>query len=151
MYCGESRRTHERTLGEQPTRRYTRCMQGPPVNPTLSDDDVRKVATLSKLAVADAAIDAERTKLEAVLGYVERLRELDLDGVEPMTRASDEPARLRDDTPGEPLKGDALATLAPDLYEQQQVDADGEGADGAVHPRAEGAGGRRGVGAPPGR
>ena len=70
--------------------------------------------------------EIERTKLEAVLGYVERLRELDLDGVEPMTRASDEPARLRDDTPGEPLKGDALATLAPDLYEHQQVDADGE-------------------------
>jgi aspartyl-tRNA(Asn)/glutamyl-tRNA(Gln) amidotransferase subunit C len=101
-------------------------MQGPPVNPTLSDDDVRKVATLSKLAVADGAIDAERTKLEAVLGYVERLRELDLEGVEPMTRASDEPARLRDDTPGEPLKGDALANLAPDLYEHQQVDAEGE-------------------------
>ena len=101
-------------------------MSGPPVNPRLSDDDVRKVAALSKLSVADADLNAERTKLEAVLGYVERLRELELEGVEPMTRASDEPARLRDDTPGEPLKGDALANLAPDLYEHQQVDADGD-------------------------
>lgn len=101
-------------------------MAGPPTNPRLSDDDVRKVARLGKLAVADEDLERERTRLEAVLGYVECLRELDLDGVEPMARAGDEPARLRDDTPGEPLKGDALANVAPDLYEHQQVDADGE-------------------------
>tara|TARA_Y100001933_G_scaffold218696_1_gene227019 strand:- start:26 stop:415 length:390 start_codon:yes stop_codon:yes gene_type:complete len=101
-------------------------MQGPPVNPRLSDDDVRKVARLSKLAVADADLDRERTRLEAVLGYVERLRELDLEGVEPMPRASEEPARLREDTPGEALKGDTLATLAPDVFEHHP---DGFGTD----------------------
>lgn len=100
-------------------------MPGPPVNPTLSDDDVRKVAALSKLSVADADLARERGRLEAVLGYVERLRELELEGVEPMTRASEEHARLRDDTPCEPLKGDALANLAPDLYEHTAVDSDG--------------------------
>jgi aspartyl-tRNA(Asn)/glutamyl-tRNA(Gln) amidotransferase subunit C len=100
-------------------------MPGPPVNPSLSNDDVRKVARLSKLSVSDADLDRERTRLEAVLGYVERLRELDLEGVRPMARASDEPARLRDDTPGEPLKSDALANLAPDLFEHEQIDAEG--------------------------
>lgn len=101
-------------------------MPGPPVNPSLSDDDVRKVARLSKLSVADADLDRERTRLEAVLGYVERLRELDLEGVEPMARASDEPARLREDTPGDPLNSDALATLAPDVFEHQSVDGEGD-------------------------
>lgn len=101
-------------------------MTGPKANLTLSDDEVRKIAGLSKLAVLDADLADVRGRLEAVLGYVECLRELDLEGVEPMTRASDEPARLRDDTPGEPLKGDTLSNLAPDLYEHQQVGADGE-------------------------
>lgn len=101
-------------------------MGSTPSNPTLSNDDVRKVAALSKLRVANADLDSERTKLEAVLGYVERLRELDLEGVEPMTRASGEPARLREDTPGDTLDGETLANIAPDLYEHQQVDADGE-------------------------
>lgn len=100
-------------------------MSGPPINPSLSDDDVRKVARLSKLAVADADLARERSRLEAVLGYVERLRELDLEGVEPMPRASDEPARLRDDEPGEHLGPDTLASLAPDLAEHQSVDAEG--------------------------
>ena len=47
---------------------------------------------------------------------------LDLDGVEPMARASDEPARLRDDEPGEPLPGQTLADLAPQVEEFHDAD-----------------------------
>ena len=96
---------------------YTLGMPDPTPQPALTNDDVLKVAALSKLAVADEDLDRERERLSAVLGYVDRLRTLDLEGVEPMTRASDEPARLRDDTPGESLPSETLANLAPDLFE----------------------------------
>jgi len=92
-------------------------MPGPAQQPSLTDADVRKIAALSKLTVDDGDLDIERQRLSAVLGYVDRLRTLDLEGVEPMTRASDEPARLRDDTPGESLPSETLANLAPDLFE----------------------------------
>ena len=51
-------------------------MTGPKANLTLTDDEVRKVAGLSKLAVLDADLADVRGRLEAVLGYVECLREL---------------------------------------------------------------------------
>lgn len=88
----------------------------------LTPEDVRKVARLGKLRVAEAEIDAERARLVAVLGYVERLRSLDLEGVEPMTRTSDEPARPRDDIPAEPLAGETLAHLAPRIFESHDAD-----------------------------
>ncbi|USO00218.1 MAG: Asp-tRNA(Asn)/Glu-tRNA(Gln) amidotransferase subunit GatC [Phycisphaeraceae bacterium] len=85
--------------------------------PTLTNDDVRRIARLSKLELDDAQIETERERLAAVLGYVERLRELDLLGVEPMARASEEGARLRDDTPGEALDPGVAGELAPEVAE----------------------------------
>jgi len=89
--------------------------------PELTPDDVRKVARLSKLHLDDAEVDAERARLAAVEGDVERLRELDLDGVEPMARASEETARLREDEPGEPIAGETLADLAPEVFESHDA------------------------------
>lgn len=88
----------------------------------LTPDEVRKIARLARLELDDAQIDEEQRRLTAVLGYVESLRELDLEGVEPMTRASTEGARLRPDTPGETLDPAALADLAPELHETHDAE-----------------------------
>ncbi len=79
----------------------------------LTPDDVRKVARLSRLAIADADIERYREELGAVLGYVERLRELDLSGVEPLTHVGDEANRLDEDEPGPVLGHDVAMGLAP--------------------------------------
>ncbi len=89
----------------------------------LTPDDVRRIARLSKLGIDESEIENERARLAAVLGYVQRLRELDLLGVEPMTRTSDEGARLRDDDPAEPLDPAVLADLTPEVFES--LDPDG--------------------------
>ncbi len=89
----------------------------------LTPDDVRKIARLSKVSIDESQIENERARLSAVLGYVQRLRELDLLGVEPMTHASNEGARLRDDTPAQPLDPAVLADLAPEI--EEIVDPDG--------------------------
>jgi aspartyl-tRNA(Asn)/glutamyl-tRNA(Gln) amidotransferase subunit C len=105
----------------------------------LTNEDVRKVARLSKLLLDESQVDAERARLEAVLGYVERLRELDLEGVEPMTRASAEGARLRPDEPGPALDPSVISDLAPEVFES--VDAEGRVQRFVRVPRVLGEGG----------
>lgn len=83
----------------------------------LSADNVRKVAKLSRLALSDAQVESYRHQLSAVLGYVDRLRRLDLQSVEPMAHVAETVNRLDADTPGPTLPNAALMGLAPDKME----------------------------------
>lgn len=82
--------------------------------PSLSMDEVRKVAFLSRLALSDADLQAAQHDLTAVLGYMARLNQLDLSSVEPLRSISGESARLDADIPGPTLSNDQLLALAPD-------------------------------------
>jgi aspartyl-tRNA(Asn)/glutamyl-tRNA(Gln) amidotransferase subunit C len=86
---------------------------------TLSDTEVRKVARLARLALSDEQVHAMRTQLAAILGYIERLRGLDLAGVEPMAHVGGGEAtnRLDDDVPGPTLSNADLMRMAPDAME----------------------------------
>ncbi|HZW11249.1 MAG TPA: Asp-tRNA(Asn)/Glu-tRNA(Gln) amidotransferase subunit GatC [Phycisphaerales bacterium] len=84
--------------------------------PQLTPADVRKVASLSRLAIPDDQIERYRAELAAVLGYVERLRELDLSGIEPLTHVGDEDNRLDDDVPGPTLPNAVAMGLAPEPH-----------------------------------
>jgi len=83
----------------------------------LSTEEVRKVARLSRLALSEEQIEAQRTALSAVLASMDRLRELDLTGVEPMATPLDAGAPLRDDEPGPTLPTRALMEMAPEAME----------------------------------
>lgn len=82
----------------------------------LSEDYIRKIAHLSRLAIRDEEIPHYQTQLSAVLNYVQRLREIDLTGVEPLTNVAGTTNRLADDTPGPTLPLDALTKLAPQTF-----------------------------------
>ncbi len=101
----------------------------PPYNARMSADEtqspiklteglVRKVARLSRLAMDDAAIARSREQLAAVLGYIDRLRELNLSDVEPMAHPLDVANRLDADEPRETLPVEALRKMAPDWVDQ---------------------------------
>ncbi len=79
----------------------------------LSDDAVRKVAKLSRLALNDEAIHRNAVELTAVLGYIERLRELDLEGTAPMAHPLDASNRFDEDTVRSALSNEALMRMAP--------------------------------------
>ena len=81
---------------------------------SISLDEVRKVASLSRLALSDADLTQARHDLAAVLAYMTRLNQLDLSKVEPLRSISGEAARLDDDLPGPTLSNDQLLALAPD-------------------------------------
>ena len=80
----------------------------------LSPDEVLKIARLARLDLPPERVEAMRTQLESVLGYVDRLRELDLTGVEPLTNIADAVNRLDPDIPGPTLSNETLMKMAPD-------------------------------------
>jgi aspartyl-tRNA(Asn)/glutamyl-tRNA(Gln) amidotransferase subunit C len=58
---------------------------------------VRRIAHLSRIAVADGEVDHLRGELNAILAFVEQLSEVDVDGVEPMTSVTPMAMKKRQD------------------------------------------------------
>ena len=79
----------------------------------ITEDDVRHVAKLSRLHVSDEDVHHFTEQLSAVLDYIGKLNELDVDGVEPMAHPLELVNVLRPDveTPGIPT--DAALNNAP--------------------------------------
>ena len=77
---------------------------------------VRRVATLSRLELDDATISRLTGQLSDVLAYIERLRELDLEGVEPMAHPTTSTNRWDVDEPSTPMSRDTLMDMAPETH-----------------------------------
>ncbi|WP_225207826.1 Asp-tRNA(Asn)/Glu-tRNA(Gln) amidotransferase subunit GatC [Novosphingobium huizhouense] len=67
---------------------------------------VAKIASLARIRVSDAEIEAMVPELNGILAWVEQLGEVDVTGVEPMTAVIPNTLRLRDDVVNaDPLTG----------------------------------------------
>lgn len=64
---------------------------------SLSLDEVRKVAHLARIQLTAEEEEKFAGQLNSILDYVEQLRELDVEGVEPTTRAIDVSNVMRED------------------------------------------------------
>jgi aspartyl-tRNA(Asn)/glutamyl-tRNA(Gln) amidotransferase subunit C len=60
-------------------------------------DTVRRVAHLARVAVAEDEVDHLQGELNAILAFVERLAEVDVAGVEPMTSVTPMAMKMRKD------------------------------------------------------
>jgi aspartyl-tRNA(Asn)/glutamyl-tRNA(Gln) amidotransferase subunit C len=88
---------------------------------SLSADEVRWVAHLARLELSDAELETMTRQLSAIVGYVDLLRQVNTDGVEPLAHALAVHNVFREDEPAPSLTiGEALAN-APD----RRQDADG--------------------------
>lgn len=63
----------------------------------VTSDNVRKIARLSRLYVEDDRLQPLADELNGILGWIEQLNEVDIEGVAPMTSAVDVKAPLRAD------------------------------------------------------
>lgn len=65
----------------------------------VTKDEVKKVADLAKLEFAGEELDALTTELNAVLGYIDQLKELDVTNVAPLENLNEavEQSALRED------------------------------------------------------
>ncbi len=98
----------------------------------LTDEQVRHVAKLSRLKLDDPQVHYFAEQLSSVLGYVDKLSELDVDDVKPMAHPTDMTNRFRDDepTPGMDVE-DALRNAPasdPPFFKVPKVLGDGPGA-----------------------
>ncbi|MFB9224993.1 Asp-tRNA(Asn)/Glu-tRNA(Gln) amidotransferase subunit GatC [Paracoccus cavernae] len=59
----------------------------------ITQDEARKVAHLSRIAVDEADLPALAEGLNGILHFMEQLNEVDVEGIEPMTGV--EPMRLK--------------------------------------------------------
>ena len=83
----------------------------------ISKEDVAYVARLARLHLGEDEQIRMTEELQAVLGYVEHMNELDLDGVEPTARVVDLVNVLRADEPHESLSQEAALANAPDAVD----------------------------------
>lgn len=58
---------------------------------------VRHIAKLARIAVSDAEVDALAPELSNILGWIEQLQEVDVEGIQPMPAVIPMAQRLRDD------------------------------------------------------
>ena len=83
----------------------------------LTDEQVRHVAKLSRLRLGDDEIHHFAEQLSAVLSYMSKLDELDLDDVEPMAHAMDVTNVLRPDEAAVGMDVQKVLANAPDKSE----------------------------------
>jgi aspartyl-tRNA(Asn)/glutamyl-tRNA(Gln) amidotransferase subunit C len=80
---------------------------------SLSVDEVRKVAQLARLELAEADLPRMAEQLNRILGYVDQLQQVDTDGVEPMAHPLPVQNVFREDVPHTPLTVDEALANAP--------------------------------------
>ena len=74
---------------------------------------VKRVAKLSRIAITDARAEEMRDELNTILGFVEQLNEVNVEGVEPMTSVVDMDMRKRADVVTDGNKADDVTANAP--------------------------------------
>ena len=84
---------------------------------SISLDEVRKVALLSRIALTEDEEERFAAQLNDILDYVEQLNELDVEGVEPTTRAIDVSNVMREDAHSTYENREGLLKNAPDRDE----------------------------------
>ena len=91
----------------QVTNYYICCMQ---VNDALID----KLSRLSMLQFSDEERKAIKIDLEKMIGFVDKLKELDTTGIEPLLHMSNNVDVLREDVPGNMLSREEALKNAPE-------------------------------------
>ncbi|MGB7286665.1 MAG: Asp-tRNA(Asn)/Glu-tRNA(Gln) amidotransferase subunit GatC [Salaquimonas sp.] len=74
---------------------------------------VKRVAKLARIAVTDEQADKMVGELNNIIGFVEQLNEVDVEGVEPMTSVVEMTMRKREDTVTDGDKAADIVANAP--------------------------------------
>ena len=83
----------------------------------IERDQVLHVARLARLRLTDDEVDRMAGEMSKILEHVEKMSELDLDGVEPTSHVVELQNVLREDVPRESLPRERALEPAPDVAE----------------------------------
>lgn len=81
---------------------------------SLDKEDVRRVAFLARIRVAEDELAPVADDLNKIIGWVEQLSEVDTDGVDPMTSVTDMPLKKRADEVTDAGYPERVLANAPD-------------------------------------
>ncbi len=99
---------------------------------TITTNQVKNVAQLSRLKLDEQQIQQMKTTLSDVLDYISQLNELDVSNVEPMAHAHDLTNALRQDIPTPGLPVEIALQNAPEkegnFFKVPKILGDGPGA-----------------------
>jgi aspartyl-tRNA(Asn)/glutamyl-tRNA(Gln) amidotransferase subunit C len=80
---------------------------------SLSDDQIRRLARLARIAIRDEESGPVRDRVNRVLGLIDEMRQADTAGVEPMSHPLEMAQRLRPDEATERDRRDEVQAIAP--------------------------------------
>ncbi|MDP7006462.1 MAG: Asp-tRNA(Asn)/Glu-tRNA(Gln) amidotransferase subunit GatC [Phycisphaerales bacterium] len=86
---------------------------------SLTTEQVRHVANLSRLALTDKEIEAAKEDLSAIFEHIDLLNNIDTEGIEPLDHPTELINRTREDTAGITLTQQQVLANAPaikDVY-----------------------------------
>ena len=84
---------------------------------SIDKDTAARVAKLARIEVADADLPALAEEFNTILGFIEQLGEVDVDGVEPMTSVTPMRLKRRDDVVSDGDQQGKVLKNAPDARE----------------------------------
>ena len=80
---------------------------------SVDKDTVKRIARLARIRVAEDQLETYQGELNAILGFVEQLNEVDVSGVEPMTSVTPMALRRREDKVTDGSYAERIVTNAP--------------------------------------
>jgi aspartyl-tRNA(Asn)/glutamyl-tRNA(Gln) amidotransferase subunit C len=81
---------------------------------SLDKATVRKIATLARIEVADADLEATAARLSSILSWIEQLNEVNTDNIAPMSGGTDLTLPWRADVVNDGGNADKVLANAPD-------------------------------------
>jgi len=84
---------------------------------SIDIDTARRVAKLARIAVPEENLPALAGELSNIIGFMEQLNEVDVEGVEPMTSVTPQMLKRRDDVVTDGDQQAAILANAPDARE----------------------------------
>ncbi len=81
---------------------------------SLEPATVRRIAKLARLGIDDTEVAQLQVELGGILGWIEQLSELDVEGVEPISGVGQAALRMRADVVTDGATPEAVLSNAPD-------------------------------------
>ena len=84
---------------------------------SIDKETARRVASLARIAVPEDRLDALAGEFNAILGFIEQLGDVDVEGIEPMTSVTPMRLKRREDIVTDGNRQDAVLSNAPEARE----------------------------------
>lgn len=84
---------------------------------SIDENTAARVAKLARIKVAPEKLPALAAEFNTILGFIEQLGEVDVDGVDPMTSVTPQRLKRREDVVTDGAQQGAVLANAPDTRE----------------------------------